>query len=168
MKPRFDSKPASSDALDRKPFPRWLGVAILVVLLPIALLVLALYLLVGLVLHVVVWVAWLPRGKSVLIVSSESPVWKDYMADRVVAALRDRSVVLHWSGRGGWPRWPTLEILVFWYFGWGMEFNPLAIVFRPLRIARVFRFWKPFREFKHGKPQAVEDLTRGLLEYAGV
>jgi len=159
---------SEAEAQDRRPFPRWLGVAILVLLLPIVVLVLALYLVIGLVLHVAVWVVWLPRGKSILIVSSESPVWKDYMADRVVDVLRDRSVVLNWSGRSTWPRWPTLEILVFWYFGWGREFNPLAIVFRPLRIARVFRFWKPFRDYKHGKPESVENLTRRLLKYARV
>ncbi|MEX2029517.1 MAG: hypothetical protein WD906_00885 [Anaerolineales bacterium] len=151
----------------RRSFPRWLGVPILVLLLPIVVLVLGLNLLIGLVLHGAVWMAWLPPGESVLIVSSESPICKEYMADRVMAALRDRSVVLNWSGRSNWPRWPTLEILVFWYFGWGREFNPLAIVFRPLRIARVFRFWKPFREFKHGRPGS-EELTRRLLGYARV
>jgi hypothetical protein len=156
------------EAQDRRLFPRWLGVPILVLLIPIVVLVLGLYLLIGLVLHVAVWLAWFPRGKSVLIVSSESPPWKDYMADRVVVALQDRSVVLNWSSRRTWPRWPTLGLLVFWYFGRGREFNPLAVVFRPLRIARVFPFWKPFRDYKHGRPKAVEDLTRRLLEYAGV
>jgi hypothetical protein len=55
-------------------------------------------------------------------------------------------------------------VLAFWYFGGSREFNPLAVVFRPLRLPRVFRFYEPFREFKHGKTEAVENMTRKFLE----
>jgi hypothetical protein len=57
---------------------------------------------------------------------------------------------------------------LFRYYGHTREFNPLVIVFKALRPARVFRFWKPFKEYKHGKPQAVESLTEESLRYTGI
>jgi hypothetical protein len=48
------------------------------------------------------------------------------------------------------------------------EFNPLAVVFRPFRPARVFRFWQPFREWNHGKREALERLEYELFAYLGI
>jgi hypothetical protein len=42
------------------------------------------------------------------------------------------------------------------------------VVFRPLRRARVFRFWQPFRDFKHGDPEPLRRLEKELFELIGV
>jgi len=78
-------------------------------------------------------------------------------------ALEGRAVVLNWSERTTW-RGRSLAVLASRYFGGDREFNPMAVVFRPGRFRRVFRFWKPFLEFKHGKPQEVQRMTNELLE----
>jgi hypothetical protein len=151
---------------DRKQFPSWIGIPLLVLFLPIVLLFLIAYLLFGLFLHVAVWVAWLPRGKSILIVTSDSPIWTQYMADRIVGVLQQKAIVLNWSQRSQWPSFPSVQVMLFHYFGRGQEFNPLVVVFRPLRLARVFRFWKPFKHYKHGSPDALEHLTEEALQYS--
>ena len=100
----------------------FLFVLLLPVILPIVLIALTLHLLAGLFLHVAVWLCWCARGRYVLLVYSDSPVWQEYVERELIARL--------------------------------VDFNPLAVVFRPLRLARRFRFYQPFREFKHGKPEA--------------
>ena len=157
---------AVDDTDNRKQFPRWIAVPLLVLLLPIVLLFIIVYLLFGLFLHLAVWLTWLPRGKSILVVTSDSPVWSQYMASRIVRALQHKAFILNWSGRSQWPKLPSLQLMVFHYFGRGREFNPLMVVFRPLRLARVFRFWKPFKDYKHGRPDALEHLTEQALQYS--
>jgi hypothetical protein len=114
-------------------------------------------------LHLAIWVWWCPRGKSVLLVYSNSPVWQEYFETEIVPRLGPRAVVLNWSERKKWPRFGSLAVMAFGCFGGGREFNPLAVVFRPFRLRRTFRFWGPFKEYKHGKPEAVETMTLNLF-----
>jgi hypothetical protein len=58
--------------------------------------------------------------------------------------------------------------LNFNYFGGKRDFNPLAVVFRPFRRAKVFRFWDAFKNYKHGKEHSLEEIKEKLLEYAQV
>jgi len=156
-----------NDTGEHRQFPRWLAIPLLALLLPLVLVFLSAYLIVGLFLHVVVWATWLPRGKSTFVVTSDSPIWSQYMTDRIIGVLGSKATVLNWSERSQWHALMGVPVMVFRYFGRGREFNPLAVVFKPLRPARVFRFWKPFKDYKHGRPQAVERLTTELLRYAG-
>jgi hypothetical protein len=120
----------------------------------------------GLSLHLAVWCWWLPRGRDTLVVYSNSPVWQRHIEDGVLPALASRSIVLNWSERARWRS--GLPTAVFRYFGGAREFNPIAVVFRPLRPARVFRFWQPYREWKHGKPDSLARLEGELLAYLGI
>ena len=52
---------------------------------------------------------------------------------------------------------------VFRTFKGDRNFNPLVLLFRPFRRAKVFRFWQPFQEWKHGHEQFVEDLRQRLV-----
>ena len=140
---------------------------LIVLLLPFLLVYIPVYLLLsfafGLLLHLAVWIWWCTRGKYVLLVYSNSPVWQEYFESQLLPSLRSRAVVLNWSERAKWGK-TSLAVLAFWYFGGGRrEFNPLAVVFRPGRFRRVFRFWTPFLDFKHGNPQEVDRMTAELL-----
>ena len=53
-------------------------------------------------------------------------------------------------------------------FGGWREFNPLAVVFRPFRRTRTFRFWQPFRDFKHGHPEALHRMESEFFGLIGV
>jgi hypothetical protein len=58
--------------------------------------------------------------------------------------------------------------MAFRHFGDSYEFNPLAVVFRPFRRTRVFRFWQPFHHFKHGRPEALQQLEGEFWDCLGV
>ncbi|MBL9171733.1 MAG: hypothetical protein JNN07_28645 [Verrucomicrobiales bacterium] len=41
----------------------------------------------------------------------------------------------------------------------------MAIVFRPFHLARHFRFYEPFCDFKCGKTEAVSNMERELYTF---
>lgn len=135
---------------------------LLLILLPLALLALVLYVSHGLALYVLVWVLWLPGGKNVLLVYSDSPIWHEYMLTQVMPLVRGHAIVLNWSERSKWPLW-SFRVHVFHWFAGDREFNPLVVLFRPFRRARIFRFWSAFKERKRGDEQAVDRLRQELL-----
>lgn len=104
---------------------------------------------------------WLPQGKDTLFVYSDSPIWHDYMTKQVLPLVKDRAIILNWSERSKWRRW-RLTQQVFYSFGGRREFNPMVIIFRPIRRAKVFRFWSAFKDWKHGDPANVEGLRNRL------
>jgi hypothetical protein len=76
-------------------------------------------------------------GKRVLFVYSNSPVWQSYIENNILPRLPHGSVVLNWSERRRW-RWWSLSAAAFHFFGGSREFNPLAVVVRPLPLGPDF------------------------------
>ena len=113
-------------------------------------------------LHLLVRLLWLPRGKNVLVVYSDSPIWHEYMTKEILPVVAERAVTLNWSERKKWHRW-RLGVAVFHHFAGGREFNPLVMLFRPVRLARVFRFWSAFKDWKRGYREPVDRLRQDLL-----
>jgi hypothetical protein len=150
-----------------KPFWRRLGKADLVVLLlplvmPLALIAFALHFLYRIALYLLVWTLWLPRGKDILFVYSDSPIWHDYMTTQVLPLVQKRAVVLNWSERKKWPWW-SLGVALFHHFGGARDFNPLVLLLQPFRPAKVFRFWSVFMDWKRGYKEPVESLRQELF-----
>lgn len=143
---------------------RWWQIILLaplvVAVIPLALVVVAAYFSASALLYPAIWLLWCSRGKDVLFVYSESPVWRDYLEAHVLPKIAERAIVLNWTERKQWGT--TLASLAFSHFGGSRQFNPLGVVFRPFRRARVFRFWLPFRDFKHGRS---EPLTKIQMEF---
>ena len=84
------------------------------------------------------------------------------MATQILPLVQERAVILNWSERKKWPRW-SLGNAVFHHFGGGSDFNPLVVLFQPLRLAKMFRFWSAFNDWKRGYKEPVERLTKELL-----
>ena len=137
-------------------------VAVLVLLSPLILLVLALHFVHKAALYTLVWLLWLPQGRDVLLVYSDSPIWREYMTTQILPLVKERAVILNWSERRTWPKW-SLAVHVFQSFGGGQNFNPLIAIFRPFRGARVLRFYAAFKDWKHGHTEPVEQLRKDLL-----
>lgn len=135
---------------------------LLFVLLPLVVVVGVLWLIAAVVLLLAVWLTWCSRGRYVLLVYSNSPIWQGYFERNVIPAVGNRGVVLNWSDRKQWSY--SLSVALFRVFAGTREFNPLAIVFQPLAWPRRFRFYGPFKAFKHGRPREVEDMRTQLLE----
>jgi hypothetical protein len=138
-----------------------LMVPFLLVLSPVILLVLTVYWAFRLVLHALIILTWLPKGKDTLLVYSQSPIWHDYMTTQILPLVRDRAVVLDWSERKTWRKY-SVPVPAFRLLGGYRNFNPLVIHFRPLRPALEFRFWTAFKDWKHGDKKAVEQLRQQL------
>jgi hypothetical protein len=136
---------------------------LLPIILPLAIVGLVLHFLNKVVVYLLVWVWWLPKGKDVLYVSSDSPIWKEYMETEVFPLVAERAIVLSWSARSKWPKW-SFAVRVFRTFGRGRDFNPMVVLFRPFRRARIFRFLPAFQERKHGNSASVEQLRRDLIQ----
>lgn len=135
--------------------------AVFVLLLPLILVVLALHLLHKVALYALVWLLWLPEGRDVLLVYSDSPIWREYMTTEILPLVEERAVILNWSERSTWPKW-SLAVHLFRSFGGRQNFNPLVAIFRPFRRARVFRFYAAFKDWKHGHTEPVEQLRKDL------
>lgn len=116
-------------------------------------------------LHLAVWMLWLPRNKRLLFVYSDSPIWQTHIETQILPSIRDQAVILNWSQRKQWSVRHTLAVAVFRHFGGRYEFNPMAVVFRPLQLGRVFRFFQPFKELKHGKPESIARVETEFFHY---
>jgi hypothetical protein len=143
---------------------RALAIVLLALALPLVILVLLLYLAVWLAIHAAIWLWWCTRGRNVLFVYSDSPLWRDAIERDFLPRLGARAITLNWSERQRWRI--SLATLAFSYFGGSREFNPLGLVFQPFRRTRKFRFWKAFRALKADKPQALEILQHEFFAAA--
>jgi hypothetical protein len=121
-----------------------------------------LWLVIAVLLLLVVWLTWCPRSRYVLVVYSNSPIWREYFEQNVLPAVGGRGVVLNWSDRRQWSF--TLSVALFKVFAGTRDFNPLAIVFQPLTWPRRFRFYAPFKGFKRGRPEDIERMRLELFE----
>ena len=148
----------------------WWQVALIVLLLPLvivcAVAAALLFLAWSVCLHIAIWTWWCLRGRDVLFVYSDSPIWREYIETRVLPFLGPRATVLNWSHRKRWSL--SLSRMAFYHFGGSRRFNPLAVVFKPFHRTRTFRFWEPFREYKHGRPAALQALQQEFFLSTGI
>ncbi len=182
MREPRDSKNKSRD-YSLSHLKQWIILAVVILFLP---LLLGLALIYGLAwfiqgawLGLRVRLQWYPQGKRMLFVYSNSPNWKDYVEANLLPKIQPQAVILNWSDRSQW-KWKRkpLEVQVFQHWSgiygfyilknkmrWdGHDFNPIAITFIPWWRRRVFRFWQPFKDFKHGKDRPLREIETQLFE----
>ena len=153
-----EKQPASISVMMKK----FIFAPVIILLSPVLLVILLLYLAWGALLYLAIWLTWSTRGRRVLFVYSDSPVWKEIIEHEVLPKLDENAVILNWSQRKQWK--PSLAMLAFEYFGGSRDFNPLALVFRPLRRVKVFRFYRPFRDYKHGNVEGLHEIIKNFLD----
>jgi hypothetical protein len=96
-------------------------------------------------------------------VYSNSPNWEAYIEEHILPRLPHNAAVLNWSERQNW-RWTSLAVQTFYFFGGVSDYVPLALVFRPFRLTRTFRFLKPFKDHKHGKSAPLAETENDLFD----
>jgi hypothetical protein len=111
---------------------------------------------------------WGSSGKRLLLVYSNSPHWQAYIEERWLSRIGRVAVVLNWSERAQWPERHPFEAQVFRMWAGDQEFNPLAIVIPERGPVQVIRFWQAFRDYKHGKDQALRVAEAELAAAIGV
>ena len=142
-------------------------VAVIVLLLPFVFLWLFAWALIWLILNLAIWILWVPRGKNTLFIYSDSPNWREHVQEVLLPRVENRAVVLNWTERQKWQHLPTVSSLAFSFLGGGREFNPMAIVFRPLQRPKLFRFYQPYKDFKHGDSAALDKLCEEFFTALG-
>ena len=103
------------------------------------------------------------HGRLLLFVYSDSPNWKAYVESNILPRIEGHAVTLNWSRRREWARTHPFEAKLFRRWAGEREFNPLALVIRPGRRVKVFRFWQAFRDFKHGRDKALTEVQGALF-----
>ena len=145
---------------------KWWQIVLILPLLPPILLVLVLAMVFvavkALSLRIFIWFWWCLRGRDILFVYSNSAIWRHHIEQQILPYLGERAVVLNWSERRRWPF--SLARLASHHFGGYQEFNPFAVVFRPFGKTHTFRFLQPFRDSKHGHPEALQKMEAELFE----
>ena len=116
-------------------------------------------------LYAIVWSWWVgPASRRILFVYSDSSNWKEHVEQVILPRLPDDSVVLNWSQRRQWPRF-EVSIWLFRVFAGSREFNPIGLVFERFRLVARYRFWGPFREMKHGRPDSLRRLEERFFAH---
>lgn len=80
---------------------KWWQAALIIPFVPVIIAVAAIALVFFVVsticLHIAIWTWWCLRGRDILFVYSDSPIWRDYIEQRVLPCLGERAIVLNWS-----------------------------------------------------------------------
>ncbi len=109
---------------------------------------------------------WSSQGRDLLLVYSESPNWQRYVEENWLPRWGHRAVVLNWSERSKWGRSGRPEVALFRTHGGAQEFNPLGIVVPATGSSvHVVRFWRAFRENKHGKDRLLREAEAELERF---
>ncbi|UCD30577.1 MAG: hypothetical protein JSV03_08960 [Planctomycetota bacterium] len=138
----------------------------------IALLPLCLYIwhtLYGLLLLIAARWRWHSSSVQAVLITSDSPNWKNYIEKEWLPRLKDKVIILNWSQRKSWPR--SLETRLFNYFCLtehqillfivgekNQNFNPALILLRGLHYPYVYRFYHAFLDAKHGRTEVLQKL----------
>ncbi len=107
-------------------------------------------------------------GKDLLIVLTDSLLWRPYIEAEWLPRWGERAVVFNrsrpWSAE-------QPEAALWRALGGPLEHTPLAVVVSQEGRVKVVRFWKAFRDFKHGKDHrlraAEAELAAALASRGG-
>ena len=108
-----------------------------------------------------VWLSWSWRGKDLLIIYSDSPLWKDYFESGLLPRMGNRAEVLNWSNQSKWQLL-SLKTIVFSQFKGEKDFNPMLLQILPFRWPKRIRFYQAFHDSKHGKHETLIRLEADL------
>jgi hypothetical protein len=152
------------DAAPRKnrPWTNVVGLATVFLIFPLGVAFIIGWVLATIALHLALLVAWLPRGRRVLFVTSDADGrGKRYIDEHVLPQLPRTAVILDGTTRA---QWSPLQLGPWLFRMWSgpRADGPLAIVVRPWAGPRVFRFSEPLIQLDRGHPEAVQTVQREL------
>ena len=107
------------------------------------------------------------RGKDLILVYSNSPHWQAYVEANWIPRWSARAVTLNWSERATWEH-SRPEVALFNDLATTREYNPLAIVVLPHGPPRVVRFFRAFRDYKHGRDAVLRKQEAELATILSV
>lgn len=135
---------------------------IAIIFLPLLIVIVILYYLWSAILAISIWILWGTRGRYILFVYSDSPIWSGYIKQEILPRITNNAIILNWSERKKWGS--SLAVLAFKHFGGYRNFNPLALIFRPFHFNKEFRFYEAFKDFKHNKTEKLEHMKTDFFK----
>jgi len=115
--------------------------------------------------RIAVEVVWGARGRRVLLVYSQSPIWQEYVESKWLPILRDHAIVLDWSERSQWKARKSFATWVFGVWKPSDNFNPMVILIPRFAPIRRIGFYYAFRDWKHGKQAALQLAESELFAF---
>jgi len=106
---------------------------------------------------------WIKKGKNIIFVYSDSPHWKTYVEDNILPKLESQYITLKWSKRSHY-RNNSLESRIFYHWGGYNDYNPMAIIFISFFNIKTVRFYKAFKDYKHGKDKLLNEKIQELFD----
>ena len=107
---------------------------------------------------------WEPEEKFILFVYSESPNWQEYIEKNIIPKLQPNVTTLNWTKRSEWKDDEPLEAKVLKHWGGDREYNPLAVVFPKKGKVETVRFFKAFKDYKHGNDKLLKQQEDNLYQ----
>jgi hypothetical protein len=139
--------------------------ALIILLLPLALLYPFVWLARGVILRIAWCRSYGREGKRVIFVYSNSPNWQAHVEQELLPKLGPTVVTLNWSERRHWRSFRQRPLSAWIFLHWRpyREFNPIAIVLLRFGRVRRVRFYEAYRALKHGQPALLESAEAELL-----
>ena len=98
-----------------------------------------------------------------VLVTSDSPNWKEYIENKWVPRIGSSLEILNWSAHTTWKR--TVYTRLFYKFvGTRENYCPSVVLLCDLKEPLIFRFFYAFRDAKHGNMEALDKLEQRLFE----
>ena len=95
-------------------------------------------------------------GRDVILITSESPIWSDYIRDNILPPLGDRALVMNWSERRFWQH--DMPVAARAHRRWSGEKGmvPTIIVMHGFWKVENVSLYQAFRDYKHGKTSTLK------------
>jgi hypothetical protein len=103
-------------------------------------------------------------GKDVVVVYTDSSHWKEYIETRWLPRLGERAIAFDRSKP--W-REDQLEARLWRTVAGQAEHTPVVIVVPPRGKVQIVRFWRAFRDHKHGKDRRLREAEARLAAILG-
>jgi hypothetical protein len=103
-------------------------------------------------------------GKDVLVVYTDSPLWKEYIETHWLPRWGERAIAFDRSKP--W-REDQVEARLWRAVAGTAEHTPVVIVVLPHGRVQIVRFWLAFRDYKHGKDARLRDAEARLAVILG-
>ena len=138
-------------------------IPLIILLIPVVIFWLTAKLFLKLVVLICIWAVWGVKGKDLLVIYSDSPYWKEYFENGLLPQIESRSYSLNLSTRAKMQTY-NLQILAFDLFKYEKDYNPMVVLFPFLRWPRRYQYYQAFKEFKHGKENALTKVENQVFE----
>jgi hypothetical protein len=132
-------------------------IAIIIFLIPILIYLLIL----EIIFRIIFRIRIIINGKRIIFVTSNSPIWHDYLKNKWVKRITKYAYILNWSERTQWnnSQW---EVRMFHHWGGDRDMVPIIIVYINFFHIQKYRLYNPFIEYKNGKDKTLFTIESNI------